>query len=82
MPAALVSDWTAAVYWFGGKGTLIAQALSRGTAGATVKLKGGDRVLKAFYLGDANNASGASAEAPRFVDISNIMAPILRLLLD
>ena len=65
------------------KGVVFAQAsLAGGTATVSVKLKGGDRVLTASYLGDANNAAGTSAAVPRFVDISNIMAPILRLLLD
>jgi hypothetical protein len=45
-------------------------------------LKGGNCVLSAHYLGDASNAASTSADTSLFVDISNIMAPILQLLLD
>jgi hypothetical protein len=62
---------------------VIAQAsLVSGTATASVTLKGGHRVLSTHYLGDASNAASTSADVNRFVDISNIMVPIFRLLLD
>jgi len=65
------------------KGAVIAQAnLVSGTATVSVTLKGGHRVLSAHYLGDASNAASTSADTSLFVDISNIMAPILQLLLD
>ncbi len=65
------------------KGVVIAQAsVANGVASTSVKLKGGDRVLTAHYLGDANNAGSTSAQALRFVDISNIMVPIYQLLFD
>jgi len=65
------------------KGVVIAQAsLVSGTATASVMLKGGNCVLSAHYLGDASNAASTSADTSLFVDISNIMAPILQLLLD
>ena len=65
------------------KGVVIAEAsLVSGVANAAVKLKGGNRLLTAKYLGDANNAASTSSEVAHFVDVSNIMVPILQLLLD
>ena len=67
---------------FTDKGLVIAQAtLVNGTASVNARLKGGDRVLKAVYLGDANNVAASSADVTRFVDMSNVLAPIIEMLL-